>query len=191
MICWARNFNYPIITLGMSEIHIYIHTVTTEFSCLIVILIPWATRAPSAWTCPLAIIQSVSHSCASSSIPGIIRPWPGAGSPHQQTGSVTGDVDKRAGNRDPAWEGLDLTDSGTFYFSMNFTRLKALQQPQGTWGFRGSSGPEISGWPGPREVLKASSRRCLLTPPYVLGFTWAWSSVSEVLRKTWITLVFL
>ena len=52
-------------------------------------------------------LPSFSRSCARSSIPGIIRPRPGAGSHRpspapKQTGSVTGDVDKRAGNRDPA-----------------------------------------------------------------------------------------
>ena len=38
MICRVRNFNYPIITLGIRVKFIYVHTITTEFSCLIVIL---------------------------------------------------------------------------------------------------------------------------------------------------------
>ena len=85
-------------------------------------------------------LPSFSRSCARSSIPGIIRPRPGAGAHRpppppapKQTGSVTGDVDKRAGKQGPC-----LRRAGphrprrTFCFSMNSTRLKALQQPQGT-----------------------------------------------------------
>ena len=83
-----------------------------------------------------AVIHSVSHSCACSSIHGINGPRHGAGPPlHRQTdrqhnrgcgqvGSKQGPCLRRA--RQPH------RPRCTFYFSVNLTRVKALQQPRGT-----------------------------------------------------------
>ena len=83
-------------------------------------------------------LPSFSRSCARSSIPGIIRPRPGAGShrppPRPQTDRQRNGGCGQAGRK----QGPCLRRAGphrprrTFCFSMNSTRLKALQQPQGT-----------------------------------------------------------